>query len=237
MRRFLLACLAAAALFGGGSGGIPPRPRSTDYPVQRTSDGLTLAAALLTPAEAKKVFTADLDHAGFLVFEVAAYPADGVRADLSPDQFTMSPGTGGVIEPTSPPEAIVEAMYEGKRSTPQAPGKVQVSSSSTIGYETGSGGRRGGVYAGSGTEVSVGDPGAIPAPPPSPSQPPIDRDSLQVDLASRELPGTTAAGPVAGYLYFWKTFKPKKGVYELKFTSTGVNGREIVLPVPAKSGK
>jgi hypothetical protein len=237
MKRFLLACLAASTLFADGNGGIPPRPRSTDYPVQQTTDGLTLAAALLTPAEAKKVFTADLDRAGFLVFEVAAYPAEGARLDVSPDQLTLSLGKEGTLLATSSPEAVVEAMYQGKRSTPQAPGKVQVYNTATVGYETGSAGRRGGLYAGGGTEVGVGDPGAAPVPPSSPSQPRIDRDSLQVELASREFPSTAAAGPVAGYLYFEKTVKPRNGAYELRFIRTGVSGQRMVLPVPAKSGR
>jgi hypothetical protein len=238
MRRSLLAFLAASALFADGSGGIPPRPRGADYPVQRTSDNLTLAAALLTPAEAKKVFTADLDRSGFLVFEVAAYPAEGARIELAPDQFTLSLGAGdGTLLATSSPEAIVEAMYQGQRPTPQAHGKVQVYNSATIGYETGSGGRRGGVYAGGGTAVGIGDPGAAPPPSP-PARSAIDRDSLQVALAAREFPNTTAARPVAGYLYFEKPrFKPKNGVYELKFIMTGMGGRQIVLPVPVKTGK
>lgn len=237
MKRSILAYVAVSALFAD-SGGIPPRPHTTDYPVQRTSDGLTLAAALLTSAEAKKVFTADLEHAGWLVFEVAAYPADGAPIDISPDQFTLSLAAGGTIQPTSSPEAIVEAMYHGKRSTPQPPGKVQVQEAATIGYGTGSAGRRGGVYTGSATEVDVGDHRAAPAPPHPPSQPSIDRDTLQVELAGRELPAVTAAGPVAGYLYFEKPpSKPKDGVYQLTFTSTGVSGRQIVLPVAAKAGK
>lgn len=234
MKHSILAFVAAATLFGGDSGGIPPRPHVTDYPVQRTLDGLTLAAALLTPAEAKTVFTADPDRAGFLVFEVAAYPVEGSRADVSPDQFTLPLGAARELEATLSPEAIVEAMYQGKRSTPQAPGKVQVYNSATIGYETGSGGRRGGVYAGGGTAVGVGDPGAAPTPPSTPAKPSIDRDTLQVELAAREFPNTTASGPVAGYLYFRKSFKPKGGVYELTFNMSGVGGGQIVLPVPAK---
>jgi hypothetical protein len=242
MKRPLLACLAAAALFADGNGGIPPRPSSAGYPVQRALDNLTLAAALLTPAEAKKVFAADLDRAGFLVFEAAAYPGGGAPMDLSPDQFTLMAGAGGTLLATSSPDAIVEAMYPRKPSTPRAPGKVQVSNTATIGYETGSAtgnaGRRSGVYTGGGTAVAVGDPGAAPPPPSSPSQPPMDRDSLRVELASREFPNATAAGPAAGYLYFAKPrSRPKNGVYELRVVLSGVSGRQIVLPVPAKTGK
>jgi hypothetical protein len=241
MKRSLLAYLAAAALFADGNGGIPPRARSTDYPAQQASGDVTLAAALLTPAEAKKVFTADIDRAGFLVFEVAAYPARGAQIELAPDQFSLRIVNDPTVLPISSPDSIVEVLYKGKRSTPQTPGKVQVYNSATVGWESGNssgtGTRRGGVYAGGGTAVGIGDPGQA-APPSAPSNPPVDRDTLQVELAAREFPVTKATEPVAGYLYFTKPrAKPANGLYQLTFNLSGLNGRQIVVPVPAKTGK
>jgi hypothetical protein len=182
------------------------------------------------------VFTADLDHAGFLVFEVAAYPANGAQIDLAPDQFTLRIANDPAIVPTSSPDSIIEAMYKGKRPTSQTPGKVQVYNTGNIGYESGTPGRRGGMYGGAGTAVSVGD--APGPPPPSPAPPTIDRDTLQVELAAREFPNAKATDPVAGYLYFAKPqAKPKNGVYELTCTMGHVNGGQIVVAVPAKTGK
>ena len=239
MKRSLLICLAAGALLAGGKDGIPPRARSADYPAQQASGDVTIAAALITPAEAKQVFTADLDHAGFLVFEVAAYPANGAQIELSPNQFTLRIVNDPAMLATSSPDSIVEAMYKGKRSTPQAPGKVQVYNTATIGYDSGgaagTGNRRGGVYAGGGTAVGIGDPGPTVAPQ-APSNPPVDRDTLQVELAGREFPDTKAADPVAGYLYFVRPrAKPRDGVYQLTLNLSGLNGGQIVVPVPVKA--
>ena len=241
MKRSLLTCLAAGALLAGGKDGIPPRARSADYPAQRASGDITIAAALLTPSEAKQVFTADLDHAGFLVFEVAAYPAGGAQVELSPNQFTLRTVNDPAMLATSSPDSIVEAMYRGKRSTPQTPGKVQVYNTATIGYESGgaagTGNRRGGVYAGGGTAVGIGNPGPGAAPQP-PSNPPVDRDTLQVELAGREFPDTQVTAPVAGYLYFTKPrAKPRNGVYQLTLNLSGLGGQQVVVPVPAKAGK
>jgi hypothetical protein len=224
------------AAFAQGGAGIPPRTHSGDYPAQQTSGDLTLAAALLTPAEARKVFTADLDRAGFLVFEVAAYPENNAQIDLAPDQFTLRIVNDPAVAPTSSPESIVEVMYKGKRSAPQLPENVHVYTTGSVGYESGTAGRRGGMYGGGGTAVSVGD-GAGP-PPASPSPPSIDRDSLQVQLAAREFPSTKATAPVAGYLYFAKPqVKPKNGVYQLTFNLSGRTGQQMVVPVLAKTRK
>lgn len=237
MKRSLLVCIAAAALLADGTGGIPPRNRDSDYPAHQTTGDLTLAAALLSPAEAKKVFTADLDRAGYLVFEVAAYPGNGAQIDLAPDQFTLRSANDTAIVPTSSPDSIVEAMYKGKRTTPQVPGKVAVYNTATIGYESGGPGRRGGVYAGGSTTVGVGNPPVAP-PPPSSSNPQVDRDTLLAELSAREFPTVKTSTPVAGYLYFVKPGgRPRNGVYELTYIFSGLNGQNIVLQVPAKSAK
>jgi hypothetical protein len=238
MKRSFLVCIAAAALLADGNGGIPPRNKSSDYPAHQTTGDLTLSAELLSPAEAKKVFTADLDHAGYLVFEVAAFPENGAQIDVAPDQFTLRSANDTAIVPTSSPDSIVEAMYKGKRSTvPRVPGKVQVYNTATIGYESGGPGRRGGVYTGGSTTVGVGNP---PAPPPTPasSKPAVDRDTLFAELSAREFPGARTSTPVAGYVYFAKPgTRPKNGVYELTYIFSGLNGQNIVLQVPAKTAR
>jgi hypothetical protein len=237
MKRFFPICLAACAAFAQGSGGIAPRLQSADYPVRKTSGDLTVAAAMLTPAEAKKVFTADLDRAGFLVFEVAAYPEKGAQIDLGPDQFTLRIVNDPAILSSSTPEAIIAVMYKGKPSTPQMPDKVHVYTTANVGYESGGAGRRGGVYAGGGTAVGVGD-APYPTAPPSTAPAPVDRDTLQVQLAAREFPNTKATEAVAGYLYFSKPqTKPKNGVYQLTFHGSGLNSQPIALDVPAVPAK
>jgi len=238
MQRTLLVCLAAAALFADTNAGIPPRKNTTDYPAHETAGGVTMGAALLTPAEIRDVFTADLDHAGYLVFEAAIYPGKDTQIDLGPDQFTLRAGGSGSILATQSPDTIVNKMYHGKSSAPQIPGKVNVTTTTVVGWESGGPNRRGGVYAGQGTAVGVGDPppGSPPAPAPPKPGPQIDRDQLLAELTAREFPETKATAPVAGYLYFPKPdAKPKTGTYELTYTPADRSGERIVLQVTAKS--
>jgi len=237
MQRTLLLFLAAAALFAD-SAGIPPRKNVTDYPAHESAAGTTPAAALLPSAEIRSVFAADLDHAGYLVFEVAVYPQNGVQIDLGPDQFTLRANSSGSILASLSPDAIVNKMYHGKGSAPQAPGKVAVTTTTVVGWESGGQNRRGGVYAGQGTAVGVGDPppGSAPLPAPPGPNPPVDRDQLLAELTAREFPETKATAPVAGYLYFPKAdSKPKSGFYELTYTPSDRSAGRIVLQVPAKN--
>jgi hypothetical protein len=243
MKRILLIGVACASLLAQDTNGIPPRKSATDYPANETSRGSTLAAALLSPVEAKRVFVADLDRAGYLVFEVAMYPVKDGQVDISPDQFTLRTGSTGSVLPTVSPESIVESMYHSKPSgIPKLPGGLDVHTSTTIGYETGGGypRRNGGVYAGTATTVGVGSAGPNgPGPPPPPAtvgKP--DRDTLFAELTAREFPNTKATAPIAGYLYFAKPqSKPKNGMYELTCTLMGLSGENIVLSVPTPGKK
>jgi len=236
MHRTLLVCLAVAALLAD-TNGIPPRKSSADYPAHQAAGDVTMGAVLLTPAEIKNAFTADLDRAGYLVFEIAIYPANGAQIDLGPDQFTLRPNPTGSILATVAPNAIVDRMYHGKTSAPQVPGRVNVTTTTVIGYESGGGpNRRGGVYAGQSASVGIGDPPPSPPAPAAGPNLPIDRDQLLAELTAREFPETKATTPVAGYLYFPKPdAKPKSGSYELTYTPADRSGERIVLQVPAKT--
>ena len=237
MHRTFLVCLVMAAVFADANG-IPPRQSSADYAVHQTAGDVTIGAALLTSAEVKNVFTADLDRAGYLVFEIAIYPANGAQIDLGPDQFTLRPNPTGSIMATVAPNAIVDRMYYGKNSTPQVPGKVSVTTTTVIGYESRGGpNRRGGVYAGQSASVGIGDPPPPQQPAPTAgSKPPLDRDQLLAELTAREFPETKTSAPVAGYLYFPRPdVKPKIGSYELSYTPSDRSGERIVLQVPAKT--
>jgi hypothetical protein len=235
MKRTLLVCLAATGLFADVTG-IPPRKTPDSYPTHETAGGVTLAAALLTPAEGRTVFIADLDRAGYLIFEVALYPASGQQIGLGPDQFTLRANPTGSILATLAPGTIVDRMMPPKKTAPQVPSPVNVSSTTVIGYDSGGAGRRGGVYAGESTNVGIGNPPPQPPPPAAGSKPTIDRDQLVAELTAREFPETKATAPVAGYLYFPKSdAKPKNGFYELTYTPLDRSGERIILQVPAKA--
>src|SRR5690348_16551367 len=99
MKRSFVMLVAAVTLLAQDNNGIPPRKSASDYAAQETANGTTIGASLLTPAEAKKLFGADLDKAGYMVFEVAVYPVKDGQVDISPDQFTLRAGSSGSILP------------------------------------------------------------------------------------------------------------------------------------------
>src|SRR6202051_669340 len=91
MRKAALICFASGLLLAGD--GIRPRGSAADYPAHETAGDLTIAAAVLTPDQARKVFTADLNKAGFVVVEVAVYPRNGKDVDLSSSDFMLQVGS------------------------------------------------------------------------------------------------------------------------------------------------
>jgi hypothetical protein len=211
--------LAAATLLAQ-NGGLAPRPNAADYPARTTIKSATVAAALVAPEQVRKIFAADLSHAGYVVFEVAIYPEQNRPLDLTPADFMLRvPPDGSTMRPAEP--AVVAAAtipYDKHTSNPPSlPGKVQVYTETTIGYESGGPYRRGGVYTGGGVGVGVGDHPVPPPPPPSsPKSKDQARDELEALLSAKALPAGRIAQPVAGYLYFPKpSSKHKIDRYEL----------------------
>src|SRR5579863_5602833 len=99
MRAMCLAgffCLALAA----DDSGVHPRPKPTDYPVHENAKTDTLAAAIVPADQVRKMFSAEVAK-GYLVVEVAIYPADGHSFDVDPLDFALKIG-GQVIHPEKP---------------------------------------------------------------------------------------------------------------------------------------
>lgn len=194
--------------------GITPRPGASDYPAHVTVKNLTIAAAAVPAAEVKKIFAADLDKAGYIVVEVAMYPEKGPQPDITPADFLLRIQSGSSTMRPAEPSVVAAATvpYDKHQGAPPLPGKVQVYTETTIGYESGPYHR--GVYAGGGVAVGIGDP-PIPPPPPGPSKDQV-RDDLETLLSAKALPAGQTAQPVAGYLYFPKpTARHKSDSYEL----------------------
>ncbi|MGA1996049.1 MAG: hypothetical protein ABSH45_09750 [Bryobacteraceae bacterium] len=57
--------VVVAATVWAGNQGIRPRPAPADYPARQTANGMTLAAAVLTPEQVKKRFSTNLNHLRF----------------------------------------------------------------------------------------------------------------------------------------------------------------------------
>ena len=164
----LYSLFAAAVLLAGDQPGIPPRAAS-DYAAHVNVGGVTLAASVVPAEQVKKLFSKDLNHAGYIVVEVAVIPESGTTADFASAEFTLRVGTDATILAAQTPRSVAggeKPSTASKSKTPQLPGNIHVYQTETIGYESGGYGRRGGVYTGTSTTVGVGDRGVGPAPDP-----------------------------------------------------------------------
>ena len=202
MKRILSMPLVAA-LAMAGDGGLAPRSAPSEYPAHAYVGQMAVAAAALSADQAKKIFGARIDQAGYVVFEVALYPEAGSDVTVSLGDFALRLGAdGSTMRAAEPGVVAVATIPDPAFDQPKTPSKVHVSSESTIGYESGTYGRPGGVYAGQGVGVSN-----YPEPPqPQPNTAARDRtrNQLEQTLTDKQLPTGRITKPVAGYVYFPK---------------------------------
>jgi hypothetical protein len=209
--------LMAAAAAAAGDHGMSPRSDPADYAAHSAAKGVTIAASLVPADQLKKLFSADIGR-NYVVLEVAVYPAAGIEPEVATSDFALRTPPDATTMRAAGAEAVAAGTipYDTHtRSAPSSmPGNVQVYTESTIGYETGGYGRKGGVYAGGGAAVTN-----YPPPQPSPSSAPSKdqrRDELQIALQDKGLPEGRIVAPVAGYLYFPKpSARHKIDTYEL----------------------
>jgi hypothetical protein len=226
MRGALLVVVAgfAVSLPVCAGDGLPPRASSSEYPVCRESQNATIAAALVPPDLAKKVFPPEVSK-NFVVVEVAVFPLEGQIADVDSFDFGLKFSAGEVSHPRAPDEVVSLWM---EQDAPQPPSKAGVTGETggvyTSGNDPATGRSRGwGTYSGVG--VGSGDP----APPHPPSG---DPRGGEANLGAKALPEGPAVRPVAGYLYFpLPSKKRKSGPLELQYLKDGVL---VSLPIPAK---
>lgn len=225
--------LAAVALAGDRSG-FPPRAGGSDYPAQQAVGGVTIAAAIIPSDRVKKLFDADLEHAGYIVVELALYPEPGKQVDVSPDDFRLRMGADPSTVRPATPQTVASTLRKGNTpgNTPQPklPSNVTIYNTETIGYESGPYGRKG-VYTASGVGVGIGpDPRAPTNPPATKSQ---DRATLQFQLEEMALPETKTTRAVAGFVYFSQPSKKKDATCEILYF--GLEGQgSLKLPLPAR---
>ena len=193
---------ALVALLLAQTPGIPVRSAPTDYATRNVQDGITVAASVVPPDQLRKLFSKDMVHEGYIVVEVAVYPAPGTQLDITPDEFTLKVGTEGAILPSQTPAAIAggdKKSMQSKSTPPQLPGNVHVYNTSTIGYEShGNGpyGRTGGVYTGNSTTVAIGNPPAGGYPPPDQQRyPPGDPRNQDPRYPPASAPGSQQPVP------------------------------------------
>lgn len=266
MWRWILACSACAAgiLVAGDTSGITPRAPA-DYAAREKVPGMTVAAIVVPADQVRKIFSKDLTHAGYIVVEVAVFPEDGGSADIVSDEFSLRVGSDTTILPTLTARSVAAGEKpvntSNKSKPPQLPGNVHVYNSTTVGYESGGYGRRGGVYTADSTTVAVGPPGSGPPPTqtgplgcdpndprnsrtpgcstrpmpnPNPGQGPAstkDNPRLQQDLEEKALPEGRTSQAVAGYLYFQR---PSTKEPHPRYVLTWLRvGEQVRLSMPA----
>ena len=209
--------LFAAAVTLVAETGIRPRAAATDYAAHASAGGATIAATILSPAEAKKAFAVDPNKLGYTVVEIAVYPDRDVEI-AARDFLLRVEKDGRTVRPASP--AAIGDRPAAK--PPKIPEHVQVHGGGTVGYESGRYGR--GVYTGGGVGVTVGAP---PAPAPPPKAPGQDT----ADYESGALPEGRFGKPIAGYLYYLVKLKPKSAV---EITWYGADGQAHLSMPPTK---
>ena len=206
-----LVLLAVSSYAGDG---IPLRGAAAGYPAQLTVDIVTVAAAYVPPDRAKKLFGEDLYKHGYVVFELALFPAAGQQIDVSSDDFRLRQGSDPSTVRAATPRMVATDIRPDKTGPPKIPGNVHVYSAETVGYETG-GNRRGGVYTDSSVGVGVGRDPRGANPPPGPGT--AAQITLNEKLEGPSLPETKTTKAVAGYVYFPKPSNQKKGAFELMY--------------------
>lgn len=237
MKRAIPAAVACAFILTASSPGIRPRADASSYPVHQQRDDYSIGAALIPPDQAKKMFAANLNRAGYIVVEVGVYPAAGKDVDLYPTDFTLWVGENSAALRPVDGDTIAE-IITGKGEPPlmSRGGPHDINTSVGVGIGTMSypdpvtGRQTRGTVTETSAGVGVGGPAPRPCrmgydcdtmPPGTPTSsttPTQKRQAISQELWSRSLPDGRTAQPVAGYLYFPKpSGKTKDAVWELRY--------------------
>ena len=246
MKKVGLAFLLLAALLMASSPGIRPRADAQSYPAHEEQPDYSIGAALIPPAQVKKMFKADLNHAGYIVVEVGVFPAPGKDIDLDPSDFTLF--TGDKFTATRPVSAdTVAELVVGRPKPPHTngPGDVNTSAGASIGHvsypDPVTGRRTSGTVTETDAGVGIGAPAPRPCrgydcdstgsvPPSSYPSPVQDANAISQDLWEKSLPDGKTPHTVTGYLYFPKPAKKAKdAAWELRYENADTKAR---LPLP-----
>ena len=232
MKRVIMAGLAGAFILLASAPGIRPRADANRYPVHQERDDFSIGAALIPTAQAKKMFAANLERAGYVVVEVGVFPAAGKDVDLYPTDFTLWTGEGSAALRPVDGDTIAEILY-GKDDDYKAPRGGPHDVNTSVGAGIGrysypdpvTGRQTHGTVTETTAGVGVGGPAPCmgydcpaPAPSVSGSTPTQKRQSVSQELWSKSLPDGKTAQPVAGYLYFPRPHgKAKDAAWELRY--------------------
>jgi hypothetical protein len=229
-------CLMAVTVFAGGSPGIRPRGSPADYPAHYGAAAFAIGAAVIPHGDVKKIFSVDLNGAGYLVVEVGVFPVDGREVDLSPAAFTLvSDGEKVAARPVD--AGAIASVVGRKYDPPRVPGNsdVYVTEGVTIDrvptIDPATGRRTNTTVAGTQTGVGIGAPpvncrfnncDGAPYPAPYPTSSAPRAGAVEQELWQKSLPDDKTTVAVAGYLYFPKpSGKAKNGPWQLIMDEAG----------------
>jgi hypothetical protein len=221
----LAGLICAAAMASDTPRGTVPRATPDKYDAHAEQNGVGIGAALLTPAQAKKVFATDVDKC-CMVVEVALYPQKDSLIEVSLNDFALRlVGQDFAIRPSNA-EVVAGKLQRTTESQTASGHDVIISPTGGVGVGSAqdpiTGQRRTGVIYGGGVGVGVGS-----TQPKSPSTVEADRRTMELELNEKGLPQGASAAPVSGYIYF--SVLPKKNAkYQLEYV---VNGSQVVLPL------
>ena len=235
MKRVVIAGVAGAFILLASAPGIRPRADASRYPVHEEKEDYSVGAALIPQAQAKKMFAANLDRAGYVVVEVGVFPASGKDVDLFPTDFTLWTGENSAALRPVDGDTIAEILTgkdDPTQSTRSGPHDINTSTGIGIGRvsypDPVTGRQTHGTVTETNTGVGVGGPAPQPcmgydcgntAPPPIQQTSPIHkRQAISQELWEKSLPDGKTAQPVAGYLYFPKPHgKANNVAWELRY--------------------
>lgn len=226
---FFLMSLPVSAQDSGQSSethkGTVPRASAAKYHSHAERDGFSVGAELVSKKDASKVFAADVNRC-CLVVQVAVYPKKDEPIDLFLLDFALIEiSAHKPMRPESP--TTVAAKLEEKKNPP---GGVDVATSTSVGYESGTytdpvTGQPVHVH-GVSTSASVGVSTGNSTPPDIAKR---SREIIEHELYEKGLPEAKVSIPVAGYLYFPIPKAKKNAKYQLVYSG---RNEPLTLPLP-----
>jgi len=208
MRAFWLATVFLTSLAAADDTGVAPRAKPSDYPAHEKVKTTVLAAALVPPDQAKKMFSSEISKA-YIVVEVAVYPGAGQSFDV--DRLDFSLNSSDQVLHASNPRDVANPWQDKHAGIP--------SRGPNVSAETG-------VEVAHGTDPVTGRPRTSVAtyegvavsnyPRPDDPAPPAPRGNSDQSAAQKVRDMALGQGltskPVAGYLYFRYSGKKRDGL-------------------------
>jgi hypothetical protein len=223
----LVTILCAVSLAADAPKGTTPRTTAGSYPSHLQMPSVGVGAMLLSHKQERQTFGLELGDCCVIV-EVAIYPPKDDAVKVSFRDFRLINEGKDVGFAPSDPEVVASLLPE-KSTIVERDQQTGLHTHSNVGYQSGgydpaTGQRRpGGVVTSGGAGVGVGNA------PTSPGTMPLDRHSMELLFANKELQEGTATAPVSGYLYFSIPDKHDRNAHhQLQCT---LNGEKIVLPL------